>query len=140
MNIAKLSQLTIGLTLFTAISKFEIYTWPFRTIGQDGFFHPLTLGTNLSAILFILSPLLAVYFYRKNSNACYFWLGIFAIPAFLFGMTPIPFATYLYSSNVQLNTVFIAIIDVLFVILVWFIYRANKQIMTGTRKPHAPHI
>ncbi len=126
MNLTKATQITIGLTLFTALSKFGIYTWPFRTFGQDGYYHPAMVGTNLLSILFLVGPLLAVYFYRKKSNACYFWLASFAVPAIMFGVIPIPFANHLYTSNIQLNTVFIAIIDIGFVILCWRLYRVNK--------------
>ena len=120
------TQIAIGLTLFTALSNFGIYTWPFRTFGQDGFYHPAMIGTNLLSILFLVGPLLAVYFYRQKGNACYFWLASFSIPAFMFGITPIPFLHHLYSSNVQLNSMFIAIINIAFVMLCWWLYRVNK--------------
>ena len=130
MNITRITQITIGLTLITAISKYGIYTWPFRTLGHDGFFHPAIMGSNLLSILFILSPILAAYFYRQNNNVCYFWLGLFALPAFMFGVVPIPFANYLYTDNTQINGVFIAMIDIALVAISWFLYRANKALQS----------
>lgn len=125
MKISHITQITIGLALITAITNYGVYTWPFRTLGDESFFYPPMIGTNLLAILFIISPVLSIYFYRKNKNACYFWLGLFAFPAFMFGIAPIPFANHLYTNNPQLNTVFIAIIDIAFVFFSWYLYRAN---------------
>ena len=120
------TQITIGLTLLTALSKYEIYTWPLRAFGGQGFYHPAMIGANLLSILFLAGPLLALYFYLRKSNACYFWLASFSVPAFIFGVVPIPFENYLYTSSVHINTVFIALLDIALVVLCWCLYRVNK--------------
>ena len=128
MNLIKLSQVVIVLTLFTAISKYGVYKFPFTSYGMIGSFEPYWIAHNLLSFLFILSPLIAAYYFfiRKNKK-CFFWLALFAIPAFIFGIVPIPFANYLYTSNIHLNTVFIAIIDLAFIGLCWYLYSANPS-------------
>lgn len=122
----RITQIAITLSLVSAITAYEIYTMPFRTFGNDGYFHPAVFAGEILAILFLLSPLLALFFYKKKSNACYFWLGFFSLPALLFGATPIPFLDHLYSNNHVQNAIVIASINIIYVCGVCYLYTINK--------------
>jgi len=126
MNINRITQILIGFVLFVSIFNYEIFTLLIRTFGSNGFFHPAMLSTNLLSIFFILCPLLALYYYLKNNNLSYLWLSLFSIPAFTFGVAAIPFAAYFYSSNIQLNTIFIITTNIALIIASWYLYRAKN--------------
>lgn len=123
---SRITRIAIIVPLVSAITTYEIYTMPFRYFGTDNYWHPAILAGNILAILFLLSPLLALFFYKKKSNACYFWLGFFALPAFAFGATPIPFLDHLYSNDHVQNTIVIASINIIYVCGVCYLYAINK--------------
>ena len=122
----RITQIAITLPLVSAITTYEIYTMPFRYFGMDGYLHPAVLAGDILAISFLLSPLFALFFYKKKSNACYFWLGFFAVPALAFGATPIPFLDYLYSKDHVQNATVIASINIIYVCGVCYLYTINK--------------
>lgn len=111
---------------------------PFRFMGFEGFWHPLSVASQGLAILFLASPLLSLLYYVKQSNAAYFWMGVFAIPAFMFGYTPIPFGHYFYTDNINLNTVFIAILNLALIFLAIYLYRANKALKSQATPAGTP--
>jgi hypothetical protein len=106
-------RVLLCLVLMTALPKYEIYTFPFLNMQNVSIIVLLIYSMN---ILFIL----AIRFQ-------YVWLGIFAIPAFLFGVMPIPFATYLYSDNHFINTVFIGIFNVVLIVVSGFLFKECKN-------------
>lgn len=129
MNSSRLTKITLFLVLLTAIGNYGVWTMPFRSMGHEGFWHPASVAFQGLAILFLASPLLSLLFYMKQSSATYFLLGVFAIPAFMFGYTPIPFGHHFYTKNVHLNTVLIAIVNLG---LVFFAIRRLR--LLGRRK------
>jgi hypothetical protein len=117
-------RVLLCLVLMTALPKYEIYTFPFLNMQNVSIIVLLIYSMN---ILFILAPLLALYMHVKAIRFQYVWLGIFAIPAFLFGVMPIPFATYLYSDNHFINTIFIGIFNVVLIVVSGFLFKECKN-------------
>ena len=126
MNIKRIAIIFAAIELVTALTKYGIYTMPIRFYGMEGYWSLPSLGTNLLGILFLALPITAIISLLKGKNIGFLWMGLFPIVAFVFGVVPIPFANYLYSSNVNINTVFIAIINILAVTISLWLYRSMK--------------
>src|SRR5690606_31755325 len=98
-----------------------------RSFGAVGYLHPASVVTNVLAILFILSPLMAAYLHFRKRFSRFFWLAAFAVPAFMFGVMPIPFAEKLYSDNVQVNTIAIGVVNLLYLLVVACLYYLQRR-------------
>jgi len=127
MDIKRISMILAALELITAVSIYQIYTLPFRIYGGDNYWSLPILGTNILSLLFLLIPILAFILILKNKAVGFLFLGLFPVVAYIFGVIPIPFANYLYTSNPELNTIFITIIDIMAIILALWLYLSIKK-------------
>lgn len=120
--------LLIALSAITAISNWAIYTWPIRSFGGVGYWSLANISMNVAAFSFLLLPIFsAIAFIGKKYWLCYISLSLFPISAFLFGLTPVPFAQLLYTSSVELNNILIIMVNLAFIVLVVYLSRANKS-------------
>lgn len=141
MKQKQIAQLVAFGEVLTALPLYGIYTAPFRFFGAIGYWVPMNILTNVLSIVFVVLPLLAMYGVSKNKGYGYLSLGLFPVVAFVFGVTAIPFVRYLYGSNVMLNTVFIALINIVVIAAAMWLYRSgglrsNKRLQ-GAATPRA---
>ncbi len=116
----------IVLSVITAISKYGIYTLPFRTFGMLGYWHPLSVIGNLMSVIFVIAPLLSAYSFYKKKRQWHLWTSLFLLVAFFFGVVPIPFADYFYSEIPNLNSIFIAVVNGSCLIAVFAFWKRTK--------------
>lgn len=130
-----IEKILLVFVLLSALPKHAIYLSPFRSFGAVGYLHPASVVTKLLAMLFIICPLMAVYYHVRNRSARFFWLAAFAVPAFMFGVIPIPFAERLYTDNVEANTIAIAAVNFLYFIIVAYLYYLQRKYSSNVNAP-----
>ena len=136
MKYERLTIILILMALGSALLSWGIYTFPFRVFGSLNFWDSIQIISALTSLLFLLCPVLALVSYLKKSKACYFWLGIYAPIASIFGVAPVPFLKFFYSGNTDLNTILIAVLNGLLVYSAWRLYSANKAVQWNAPGVH----
>ena len=122
MSSQKISFYLAAIMLSSALVVWPIYTFPFRTIGSGGYWHPAIIATNLLALSFLVIPVLGLLGVINGWRTRYIWLAISPIVFLLFGSVPLPFASHFYSDNHQLNSVIILVINIATIALVTWLY------------------
>ena len=138
-------RLIIGVSVLeavTALSYPAIYVLPFRVFGTVGYWAPISLATNVLALMFLLLPLLGLAGVLKGWRLTVIALGLWPAVAFVFGVIPLPFGHLLYTENPAANTVVIAVADLLLLAAVaWLAIatrpRSNNTVETDARKSGA---
>lgn len=139
MDYRKIALIFMLVELVTALTKYGVYTWPFKMLFGDAYvdWSAVQILVTTNQIMFLLLPFMAVVLFLKKSKFAYLYAALFPLSAFIFGIVPIPFANYLYSSNVHINSIFIAIVDLGAVYLVWWLYKKEPVLTTHSTRPPA---
>lgn len=135
MNIKKVTIYFSGLILLAALMRWPTYTFPFRTIGAVNYWSTESVIGNILSLAFLIFPVLAFLGFIRGWRTAYIWLAISPIVFFLFGSTPIPFGSYLYSDNHVANTVAIGVVDATAVVLAIWLYLYNKKHSNNQHQP-----
>lgn len=116
-----------GLELLAALLAYGVWTLPFRNFGIAGSSEPLILATNFLSIIFLLLPVFGLWAMFNQRKSGYLALAVFPVVAYIFGVTAIPFIKYLYGSSVQVNSIIIAIINIIVVAIALWLYSKQSR-------------
>lgn len=133
MNVRSIGVVLAALQLATSVSLYGVFWDPWRWFQVSSASIAFQTAMFTASLLFILLPIAAVagvWHHRKVG-----WYALCGYPAiaWIFGTVPIPFASYVYSADIRLNSVAITIVNVLAIIvgialLMWKPVRPNKSL------------
>ncbi len=97
----RIAQVLAALQLFKAIELHGVYTNLRSWLSTDQVMSLLNWALSFAGILFVLLPIAAVIGLFRYRRWGFIPLIVFPLIAIVFGAIPIPFVSYLYSSDVQ---------------------------------------
>ena len=111
----RIAQVLAVLQLVKALELHGVYTFELIRFTSD---QPMSLfdwAISFASVLFFLLPIATVIRLFRHSLWGFFPLIIFPIVATIFGAIPVPFSTYLYSSDVHFMSKVIIAVNLVFV-------------------------
>jgi hypothetical protein len=135
MNTSRVATLLASMQLLSAVVLPQIYTLVFSSAWTFSFSIAYVFGAVLCSA-FLLLPLAALIFILRDKLFGYVLLPLYPILAFLFGVTPIPFVTYLYGDSYAINLVGIGLVNVLvFLFAVWLCVDRLRHFSPSNKVP-----
>ena len=111
-KIWRTAQVLAVLQLLTALALHGVYTNPWIRVSVSQGPSLLDAAMIFAALLFIVLPIAAVVGLVRNNRWGFYPLIVFPLTAIVFGTIPVPYASHFFSSNIQLNSVIIVVVDV----------------------------
>jgi len=118
------------IEFLSAILLYNIYTTPIRiyAVGVDNYWDTHVVLSHILDLSFILIPSIALFTAIKGKNLSLLFIGLFPFTALLHGATPIPLAHYFYGEDININAIFIGLINLSFVIYtIYLFFRCKEQ-------------
>lgn len=113
----RIAQGLAVLQLLTAIVLHGVYTSQWARLTTDRVLPLVDLAVSIAAVLFFLLPITAVFGLLRHRRWGFYPLILFPLVAIVFGTIPIPFASLLYSSDVELMSKVIVVINSAFAVV-----------------------
>lgn len=115
-----------ALELLAAIQMWAIWLAPFGVTGATESGHPLQAILAVMSLLLVILPLLGLWTVYRERRWGFLLFAAFPLVAIIFGVTALPFISYLYGKDVMLNSLFIALVNALVCALAfWFFVSAR---------------
>ena len=115
LRVWRIAQVLAILQLLTAIALHGVYTSQWWPSASDQVATLLDWAVFVAAILFILLPISAVLGLLRYRRWGFYPLIAFPLVAMVFGTIPVPFASLLFTSNIELMSVLIVAVDLFLV-------------------------
>ena len=127
MHMLKVTLYFSVLVFVCALLQWPVYTFPISSFGNNGYWHPAIIGTNLLMLSVLILPLLSLIGAIQDWRSKFLFLGITPIIFSLFGMVPIPFAEYFYTKNHELNSVLIYSTNLIAIAFIFYLYILERK-------------
>jgi hypothetical protein len=127
MPIYKVMLCVSVLVFVCGLLQWPVYTFPISSFGNNGYWHPPIVGSNLLMLSVFVVPFLSLVSVILNWRAKYILLGASAVIFSLFGVIPIPFIEHFYTKNYELNSMLIYGINLFFLGFIIYLYIAEKK-------------
>jgi hypothetical protein len=115
-----------GLEFLAAAQMWTLWIAPFQFAGLESVGHPLQLILGLISLLLVILPVLGLWTIHQNRRWGFLLFAAFPLVSIIYGVTALPFVSYLYGKDVMLNSLLIAIVNALVCALAfWFFVSAR---------------
>jgi hypothetical protein len=125
------------LELLAALQMWAVWLAPFGLTGSSGAGHPLQTVLAALSLLLVILPLLGLWTIRRNRRWGFLLFAAFPLVSIIYGVTAMPFISYLYGNDVMLNSLFIALVNALVcAVAFWFFVSARPGYKESIPEKH----
>ncbi|MGD8570694.1 MAG: hypothetical protein PVJ39_21590 [Gammaproteobacteria bacterium] len=115
-----------AVELLAAIQMWAVWLAPFGVTKSAETGHPLQSVLAVLSLLLVVLPLLGLWIVHRNRRWGFLLFAGFPLVSIIYGVTALPFISYLYGKDVMLNSLFIALVNALVCALAfWFFVSAR---------------